>query len=77
MRLHKIKVMVAVSLLTCSATVFGEEAPPDLEFLEFLGHWETQDGSWFDPIQLLNDQEKNTENDNDAIHSNAGVDKDD
>lgn len=77
MRLHKIKAMGAVSLLVFSVTVFGEETMPDLEFLEFLGSWETQDGSWFDPIQLLNDQEQNREKDNEANHASEGVDNHD
>jgi len=77
MRLHKIKAMGAVSLLVFSATVFGEETLPDLEFLEFLGSWETQDGDWFDPTQLLNDQEKNREKDNEENHANEGVNEND
>jgi len=24
--------------------------PPDADFLEFLGEWETTDGAWFDPL---------------------------
>ncbi len=35
---------------------------PSLEFLEFLGHWETDDGEWIDPEELeqivLTDQEQ-------------------
>jgi len=23
---------------------------PDVDFLEFLGEWETTDGAWFDPL---------------------------
>lgn len=29
-------------------------APPSLEFLEFIGQWETDDGEWISPDQLLN-----------------------
>ena len=25
----------------------------DLEFLEFLGSWETEDGEWVDPLELI------------------------
>lgn len=30
-----------------------EAAQPDLEFLEFLGQFETDDGQWIDPGSLL------------------------
>ncbi|MFQ5483160.1 MAG: hypothetical protein ACE5ER_10415 [Nitrospinaceae bacterium] len=26
--------------------------PPSMEFLEFLGEWEDEDGEWMDPIEL-------------------------
>ncbi len=38
---------------------------PSLEFLEFLGDWETDDGEWIDPEELeqiaLDDQEQEVE----------------
>ena len=38
---------------------------PSLEFLEFLGEWETEDGRWIDPEELdqmsLPDTEKKNE----------------
>jgi len=38
---------------------------PSLEFLEFLGDWETEDGEWIDPEELeqiaLTDQEQENE----------------
>lgn len=38
---------------------------PSLEFLEFLGDWETDDGEWIDPEELeqiaLTDQEQENE----------------
>ena len=27
--------------------------PPSLELLEFLGNWETSDGEWQDPLELM------------------------
>lgn len=33
-----------------------ENAQPDLEFLEFLGQFETDDGQWIDPGSLLADE---------------------
>lgn len=32
-----------------------EEDPPSLEFLEFLGRWETDDGEWISPEDLANE----------------------
>ena len=38
---------------------------PSLEFLEFLGDWETDDGEWIDPEELeqiaIADQDQNNE----------------
>lgn len=28
------------------------EPPPDMDFLEFLGSWQTRDGRWVDPLQV-------------------------
>lgn len=30
---------------------------PSLELLQFLGEWETSDGEWLDPIELLEEIE--------------------
>ena len=42
-----------------------ESEAPSLEFLEFLGDWETDDGEWIDPEELeqiaLTDQEQEEE----------------
>lgn len=37
-------------------TVETEVAQPDLEFLEFLGQFETDDGQWIDPGSLLSEE---------------------
>jgi hypothetical protein len=41
-----------------------EAETPSLEFLEFLGDWETDDGEWIDPEELdqiaLTDQDQET-----------------
>ncbi len=44
--------------LVCSAAMVEarEDSPPsgpDLEFLEFLGSWETEDGQWINPLDLM------------------------
>ena len=41
-------------LVFASCDVLAEdEEQPSLEFLEFLGELETQDGKWIDPLLLL------------------------
>lgn len=37
-------------------TVEVEMTQPDLEFLEFLGQFETDDGQWIDPGSLLSEE---------------------
>lgn len=59
----------------------SEAAQPDLEFLEFLGQFETDDGQWIDPGSLLAEEfddllnvAENIEQTNDTIISNTGND---
>jgi hypothetical protein len=35
---------------------------PSMELLEFLGDWETKDGEWLDPLQLLEELEADVQN---------------
>jgi hypothetical protein len=48
----------------------GEEIP-SLEFLEFLGEWETEDGRWIDPEELeqmpVPDSKKKNEDEDEKI----------
>ena len=43
------------SLLFAEEQVTGDENPT-IEFLEFLGEWETEAGEWIDPIDLEDDE---------------------
>lgn len=52
-------------LLVCMATIASNshaaenepiESAPDLEFLEFLGQFETDAGEWIDPDSLLTEE---------------------
>ena len=47
-----------MSLAPAGAEDVAEE--PSMELLEFLGDWETQDGEWLDPLQLLEEIEVET-----------------
>lgn len=48
--------------LLCSMSLsFAEEpikseAMPSIEFLEFLGEWETEEGDWIDPVELEDEE---------------------
>ena len=48
-------------------TTSEESETPSLEFLEFLGDWETDDGEWIDPEELdqiaLTDQDQEANED--------------
>ena len=44
----------------------GEEVDPiSLEFLEFLGEWETADGVWLDPTELDDESDDTRAEDDD------------
>ena len=34
---------------------------PNMDFLEFLGSWETKEGQWVDPIEFLENSPEDTE----------------
>ena len=46
-------------LTLCSITLNAEEETAEelsyIEFMEFLGEWETSDGEWIDPAELEKD----------------------
>lgn len=47
-------ITAAILLSQAVAQAYGssDEAPSE-EFLEYLGEFQTQDGEWFDPLNLL------------------------
>ena len=63
----KMKTMPAKAMLTLLTSIFfsslasmaiaedqTEEEIPDIEFLEFLGSFETPNGKWLDPMEIEN-----------------------
>lgn len=44
---------LVLAMLLLTAPVAAEDEAPSLELLEFLGSFETADGQWLDPTQLL------------------------
>jgi len=36
-----------------AADVHEQGQEPDIEMLEYLGSWETENGEWLDPLQLF------------------------
>jgi hypothetical protein len=43
-------VLFALQFSSAYAVEVDAEAQPDADLLEFLGEWETADGTWFDPL---------------------------
>lgn len=54
-----IAVAIASVLLAFSGSGVRADAnePPSMEFLEFLGEWESSDGQWMDPLTINELQE--------------------
>jgi hypothetical protein len=56
------RVSACFMLMLCSmSSLFAEgqsnkEAMPSMEFLEFLGEWETEEGEWIDPVEFENEE---------------------
>ena len=58
---HYLDNVFVILLLCFSSYLFAEdrtseETKPSIEFLEFLGEWETNEGEWIDPIELEDDE---------------------
>ncbi len=59
--------MAMIFLMNMSAVAAqgAEQDPPSIELLEFLGEWETWDGTWVDPTEfkdvVLPDEEQKDE----------------
>lgn len=80
-----------VALAICSHSQAAEsnepdEAQPDLEFLEFLGQFETDEGEWIPPSSLMSEEfesllnavtgQSNLENDEINIDNDASSNND-
>ena len=55
------RLLLLLVLLPLAALAADEAEQPSLELLEFLGTWETKDGQWVDPTQLLEATEADTQ----------------
>ena len=64
--------MTMILLINMSAfAVHGvEQDPPSIELLEFLGEWETQDGTWVDPTEFKDVVHPNEEQKDEEQKSN-------
>lgn len=47
-----IVLLISVMPVTHAFDHESETGAPSMELLEFLGEWETKDGSWMDPLQI-------------------------
>ena len=62
------RVSLLVLILYYSSMVFAEENETvddtsTIEFIEFLGDWETADGEWVDPNELAAEDDEDTQPD--------------
>jgi hypothetical protein len=57
--------MIFLMNMSAGAAQGVEQDPPSIELLEFLGAWETRDGTWVDPAEfkdvVLSDEEEKDE----------------
>jgi len=61
---------VFLLLVFCAGSAYASDSdagkqankPPDADFLEFLGEWETTDGTWFDPLPENDNERKGDQN---------------
>lgn len=44
--------MILLMNMSAFAVQGSEQDPPSIELLEFLGEWETRDGTWVDPTEF-------------------------
>jgi len=76
--LARLTLLVTASLALLSATAALADThhseKPSLEFLEFLGEFETQDGLWVDPLSLLDTDVAETETEIEIQSSNEDQD---
>lgn len=68
-----------VFALLCLLPIVGAAAElavaPSLELLEFLGEWETVDGEWLDPIQLLEELDSGVTAEQDTVPQHEQVEE--
>lgn len=51
---NKYQYFAALLLLSVATIAYADaEETPSMEFLEFLGEFQTEDGEWIDPINLM------------------------
>jgi len=78
MRKHSTLVLaIGLSLVLRVATVFAQDSDKaaddeatDMELLEFIGEWETADGSWVDPMALQQELETSQQQ-NSAVNEDS------
>lgn len=59
---HVLITMLLLGLLADNLQAADSDDEPSMELLEFLGEWQTDDGKWFDPLNLLDvEQEEVTD----------------
>jgi hypothetical protein len=64
---NKTQVVAAILWFNVVVAAYADsEETPSMEFLEFLGEFQTEDGEWIDPLNLVDMQNsESTPNDED------------
>lgn len=57
-------IVMLLSISSLTAEESGMNDSPSIDFLEFLGDWETDDGEWIDPEELENEAFANLNEEN-------------
>ena len=53
----RLRIFIVIYIGIAMPTAIGAEELPSMEFLEYLGEWETKDGEWIDPTMLADNEE--------------------
>lgn len=53
--------LMVILILICRGVFAQQGNQPSMEFLEFLGEWENEQGEWLDPVEYVDEQEEKEE----------------
>jgi len=49
-------IMICSTMPLLAEEQVQNEEVPSMDFLEFLGEWETEEGDWIDPVELEDEE---------------------
>lgn len=50
--------LILLSMLICRGVTAQQGEQPSMEFLEFLGEWENEQGEWVEPVDDVDEEER-------------------